>query len=473
MGPDGVGLVGLFQSSIALVMQLTGLGIASSGVRQIAEAHGTGNAEVTGKTVRVLRRACWATGVLGWVVTALLARPLSQWAFNSPENATLVAILGATLLLTAISGGQRALIQGTRRIADLARMTVVSSLLSTIVAVSIYFVMREDGIVPVLIATALANLGVSWWFARRVAVPSSENPLTWSETLREGKKLTNLGFAFMWGGMAAALLNLGIRALIVRQVGLDGTGIYQAAWGLSGMFASFILGAMGTDFYPRITAIANDHVALNAMVNEQIEIGSLIALPGLLATLALSPILMTVFYSNAFVTGAELLPWFVFGIFLRVISWPVGYSILAKGASGWFVVTQSIFCSVNFLLAWLMIKQFGLTGAGIAYFLTFVPAVFLNLFVAHRLSEFKWSPSVIRLITISGGLVAMGFASSMLLPMLWNSFVGLGLAFLSGIFCMRGIVNRVGPSHRIARTLLKIPGMRLVIPSHPDDRTSR
>lgn len=39
-------------------------------------------------------------------------------------------------------------------------------------------------------------------------------------------------------------------------IGLEANGIYQAAWGLSGMLAGFILGAMGTDFYRIHAAIA-------------------------------------------------------------------------------------------------------------------------------------------------------------------------------------------------------------------------
>ncbi len=456
LGPNGVGMIGLFQSSIGIVTQLTGLGIASSGVRQIAEAHGTGDVELAGKTLRVLRRLCWATGILGWLVTAVLARPLSNWAFDSPENTWLIAILGATLFFTAISGGQRALIQGTRRITDLARMTVLSAVASTIAAVSIYAVHGEQGIVPALITTAIINLIVSWWFAKRVAMPVSET-LTWRETYQESKKLTNLGFAFMWGGLLAAATDLGIRSLIIREIGVDGTGIYQAAWGLSGLFANFIINAMGADFYPRITAVANDHAKLNAMVNQQIEVGCLIALPGILGTLACAPLLMTVFYSQKFSAGANLLPWLAMGVFCRVISSPVGFSLLAKNASKWFVLTQTFYYSLNIVLVWFLLKQFDLVGVGIAFFLTLIPVGILNIIIANRLYGFTWSSSVRRLVLISAALVAIGFASAALLPTTANLVLGSLLSLIAGILCLRGIVQRVGPNHKISRMISKIP----------------
>ena len=462
LGPSGVGLIGLFQSSIAIVTQLTGLGIASSGVRQIAEAHGSENAEDIGRTIRVLRRACWVTGILGWVVTAILSRPLSIWAFETPENATLIALLGASLFFTAISGGQKAAIQGTRRIGDLARMIVISSLASSAVAIAIYWVFGEHGIVPVLIITALINLAVSWWFVRRVEIPPATE-LTWGETFRESKQLTGLGIAFMWGGLLAALVDMGVRSLIIRDIGVDGTGIYQAVWALSGMFANFILGAMGADFYPRLTAVADRHKLMNSMVNEQIEIGVLIALPGLLGTLAFAPMLLMIFYSSEFMVGAILLPWFVAGIFFRVVSWPVGFTILAKGATKWFLLTQTSFYAVQIVAVWYLIKPLGLVGVGIGFFLAFLPIFVLNLLIAYRLSGFAWSVSVMRVVIPSACVVAVGFACATLLPTAWNMTIGGFLTVGAGLTSIRGITKRLGPEHRIARTLNRIPGMRFLL----------
>ena len=463
LGPSGLGIVGLFQSSTTLVSQLSRLGIDSSGVRQIAAANGSGDSEYVGKTVRVLRLTCWATGILGWVITVCLSGPLSIWAFDSTENARSIAILGVTVFLVAISGGQRALLQGTRRIGDLARMTVISSLASTIVAVSIYAVWRERGIVAVLIVSAIVNLSISWLFARRVTVPTFDN-LTWKETLREGKKLTSLGFAFMWAGSIAALVDLGIRALIVRDSGVEGTGIYQASWGLSGMFANFILGAMGTDFYPRLTAVTDDHEQMRSIVNEQIEIGSLIALPGLLATLAFGPLLMTIFYSEKFTAGAELLPWFVLGIYCKVISWPVGFTVLAKGAAKWFLITQTLFYAINILAVWLLIEALGLVGVGVAFFIAFIPAILGNLYVANRLTGFVWSKSVLSLVVVSGILVTVGFARAVLLPTNWNLGICVTLTCVASVLSIRGITTRIGREHRIVRMLSKVPGMGFILP---------
>ncbi len=66
--------------------------------------------------------------------------------------------------------------------------------------------------------------------------------------------------------MASRLLTFGaayaIRIIVLKD-GVMATGLYQAAWGLGGLYAGFFLQAMGTDFYPRLTATADDHVECN------------------------------------------------------------------------------------------------------------------------------------------------------------------------------------------------------------------
>ena len=65
LGPAGVGLFGLYGSIVELTQSLAGMGVNSSGVRQIAAAVGSGDADRVARTVAVLRRTSLALGALG------------------------------------------------------------------------------------------------------------------------------------------------------------------------------------------------------------------------------------------------------------------------------------------------------------------------------------------------------------------------------------------------------------------------
>lgn len=461
LGPAGVGLVSLYSSVIALVGTVSGLGIASSGVREVALAFGQQDPKAAARTVRILRRACWATGLLGWGLAAALSPLLSTWVSGSTEHAVAIAMLGLTLLLGAVSGGQTALLQGLRRIGDIARTNVIAMLVNTGVAIGLYAWLGPRGIVPVLVATAGVSLGVSWWFARRVHVEPVL--LSWADTFLGARRLAGLGMAFMWSGVLTAGLDMATRSLVTRQLGMDAAGLYQAAWAISGLFASFILSAMGTDFYPRLASVIHDHQIASRTVNEQTEIGILLALPGLLGTLAFAPWIMEVFYTKEFLAGSALLPWFILGVFGRVVSWPLGFIQLAKSESRWFAATETIFVGFQIgMLLWTL-PRFGLLGVAYTFSITYFLYTLAMLWVAKMLIGFKLSAEVGKLLILSCLFVLLGLVVRLAMPGWAGVLTGGGITLAGGVLSLRGLAAILGPDNRLCRLMCAVPGGRWIM----------
>src|ERR1035441_6481849 len=102
--------------------------------------------------------------------------------------------------------------------------------------------------------------------------------------------------------------------------------------------------------------------------------GVLIALPGVLATVLLAPWVLRIFYSKDFVAAAGIIRWQVIGVFLRVVCWPIGAVLIAKGKSKLFMATESIYAIINVALLYVCTKVWGLTGIGVAFALFYVEA---------------------------------------------------------------------------------------------------
>ena len=440
LGPEGIGLVSLYQSIIDLVGNVAGLGIASSGVREVAEACASNDSRRIAVATQTLKRLSWLTGLLGWLVTAALSYPLSQWILGSHLHAGSIALLGASLLFTMASGGQMACIQGMRRIGDLAKLQILSMCTSTAVAIGIYFWLREKGILPVLISSAIISFAGSWWYTSKLRIEKID--LDWISTWQNSKRLIELGIAFMWSALMTAGVAFAIRAMITRDLGIEANGIFQSAWAISGMFAGFILSAMGTDFYPRLSAVSHDNALVNKMVNEQTEIGILLALPGLVGTIVFAPIVMKFFYSAKFVAGADLLPWMVLGILFKIISWPMGFIQLAKGATRWFVASETIFGISQLLLSAILLKTFGLQGAAYSFATLYGIHTFAMLIVSQRLSHFAWNTHAIRLLLLSLFLVAITLFIEKWTHKIPDFNIGIILFLLTFFICIREIVTR-------------------------------
>jgi enterobacterial common antigen flippase len=454
LGPTGIGTFGLYQSIVSFVGTLSNLGIPTSGVREIAEADKTGDPQRLSKATSVLTKVSWATGFFGWFVTAVFAYPLCLFTFQSADHVWVVALLGVTLVFSGVAGGYGAILQGRRRIGDLARLQLFGTILNVAITVILYALLGQNGIVPSIIIGGIIAYGTAWWFSRRATPKGSLIP--WAEIIKESRQMISLGMAFMWNAVITGAVALATRALIVRDLGLEASGVYQAAWGISGMFAGFILTAMGTDFFPRLTAVADDPPEMNRMVNEQTEIGILLAMPGLLFTLALAPWLMHLFYSSKFLAGSPLLPWFVLGVFGQVISWPLGFIQMAKGASRSYMVTQTIYNIVHFSLILILFARFGLIGISFAFPVLYGIYTASMLVYSRSLTGFRWSASVVRLVIISTLTVGSAFIVNTLASGLWVTGVQLALAVFASSLTILGLAVRLPPEHRLHLAFKKL-----------------
>ena len=424
LGPAGVGIYGLYGLVLDLAATVAALGIYSSGVRQVARAASDDDAEALVRIVVILNWASLVLGTLGCLALILLASPIAALTFGIQAEATGIVLLSIAVMLRLIAGTPTAVLQGTRKIADLARVTVYTAIFSTVTTVPLIWAFGERGIVPSFIATAAAAALVALWYGRgtfRLRARSSPLSLVGADLA----KLLRLGLTFLVTALLAMGTLYAIKLILVQVRGLEDAGLYQAAWTVGGLYAGFILQAMGADFYPRLTGSVDDNVEVARLVNEQARVSLLLAGPGLVATLTLAPIVISILYSADFAAASSLLRWICLGMLLRVVSWPMGFIIVAKGAQWTLIWTEVAATIVHVGLAAVLLVTTGLNGAGAAFVGLYLWHGFLIYFIVKRKYGFSWTQQNLGLgaITI---LAAIGtFLAVELLPFWVATVLGL------------------------------------------------
>ncbi len=439
LGPSGVGLLGLYNSIVDLAQVAAGLGVPMSGVREIARTAATEDTARIARTATVLRRLSVALGLAGALCLAFFSGPVARLTFGDTDHRLAVALLAAAVFFQLVASGQTALLQGLRRIADLARFNALSAFASTAVTIPLVYVLGTNGIVPAIVTIAGISVLTSWWYARKAGIAAAR--LAPGDFGRETAGLLRLGVVFM----ASSIFTIGsayaIRIIVLKDTGVAGAGLYQAAWALGGLYAGFILQAMGTDFYPRLTAVADDHPEMNRLVNEQTEVSILLAGPGVLATLTFAPLVIFVFYSAEFGPAIDLLRWLSLGMMLRILSWPIGFVIVAKGAQKTFFWIEAAAAAVNVGLAWLLVPLIGVTGAGLAFFGLYVWHTAVVWVVVRRMSGFRWSPGNLA----SGGafmaLAGLIFGLFAVAPFWPATFAGTAITAVSSVIALRRLLT--------------------------------
>lgn len=158
LGPVGIGLIGLLQNLMATASTVSALGFGSVGTRQIADAAGNGRDEDVAAARRALFWGTLGLALIGGAGFFLLRHVLAERILGDPARAGELGWLALGVALSVASGSQSALLNGLRRIGDLARLQIASAILSTAVGVPALLVWGGKGVAVFILAGPLASL---------------------------------------------------------------------------------------------------------------------------------------------------------------------------------------------------------------------------------------------------------------------------------------------------------------------------
>jgi enterobacterial common antigen flippase len=461
LGPSGIGLISLYRSIFTIIATIAAFGINRSSVREIAKASAIDDKQGISKINLTLKRLCWVTGVFGWIGTMLLSGLISEWVFQSPDYSKIITLLGVIALITIIRNGHFSLLQGMRRINDLARINIGSALINMVVSVFLYLWLGEQGIVPVLISTAIITLLISWWFTRQIELPVIK--LTTKEMFSNSKILLRLGFAFLISSLIMTSSDVVIKSMIIREFGLDEVGYYQAAWSISGLFAGFILGSMGMDYYPRLTGVIDNRFSAIKCVNEQTEIGILMAVPILVSTIVFSSSILQLLYSSEFTRSDELLVYFAIGVFGRIVGWPMGFIMLATSSSKLYMFTEVLFGIINISLVFWMLPKLGVISIAYAMMINYALYILFMLRVGRRLIGFSWSKGVNALVLRSVIIIFISYGIFSLLNGWIYIVSSISFVIFVTTLSIKGLLIRFGSDHKLYKIFTKSPLMEKIL----------
>ena len=410
LGPAGIGVAGLYNSTIAVIRSATGCGLNFSAVRDIAEAAGSSDEQRISRTILILRRWVWFTGLLGMVIAVVFSRTLSRYAYGSEKYAWGIVALSVALLFMALSQGQLALLQGLRKIGTMARANVGGVAAGFCISVPLYWFMGIKGIVPAIILTAAASLLISWYYTRQIPVLPVR--LTAKDTFLGGLGMVRLGFFLVITGFVTTATMYLVRSFVSHKMGIEGVGQFQAAWTFSSVYLAAVLQAMAADYFPRLSAVHGEDTKVVQLANEQTEVALLVAGPLIVGMLSFVSLVVYVLYSAEFTETVSILHWQLAGTLLKVISWPIGFIILAKGRGGIFIFTELCWNAIYLGLTYLGWKALGLEITGIAFLFTFFVYVGVVFAISHRLCGFMWTGKSLKNIAVFGFAILFAFLNS-------------------------------------------------------------
>lgn len=405
LGPAGMGLASLLGTVATFVTQATGLGISFSAIRHLSEIFDGGDDAATARFVASVRAWSLVAALIGAAACLVGAGVLAVAVLGDGSRAADIAALAPTVALTALAGGETAILKGARRLRELAWAQVAMVAAALAVAVPIYWAAGMAGIIPVMTLSAAANL---WLTARRSLRLYPLRRGQWAGALGRGRGMVALGVAFVAAGIVGSGAELAVRSYLNATADLDSVGLYNAGYMMAVTYAGMVLSAMDADFFPRLSAINGDPEAVNITVNRQAEVSLLVAAPMLTLLITALPVLVPLLFSGKFAGAVPMAQAASVAMYFKVASTPMEYIALAKGHSVAFMKVELAF---NVLFAVSVIVGFsrwGLLGAGAALVAAYIANLLIVYLYVRRRYDFRASR---RLTAILAVQLPIGFAA--------------------------------------------------------------
>ena len=407
LGPAGMGIIGLFQTTISLIGSLTDFGLRRVAVKDIAAAVGSNNLKKVALVVTVLRRLVWATGLLGAFITFSTAPWLSQLTFGNKDYTGAFMWLSVTLLFNQLISGQNVLLQGFRKLKLLATANVLGSFISLLITVPIYYYYGEKGIVPVIISISGTTLLLTWYFSKKIQVVKTR--LNTTNTILEGKQMLSMGFAVSMSSLLTVATSYVLRIYISNEGNITDVGLYSAGFAIIGTYVGLVFSAMTTDYYPRLSAISHDNEQARTLINQQAEVALLILAPILVVFIVFIKWVVVLLYSAKFTPINGMIHWAALGMFFKAASWSVAIIFMAKGATKLFFWNEFLWNFYTVILNIIGYYFWGLTGLGASFLITYILYA-IQVFTITKLKyNFSFSSNFIKLFGIQFTLGVLSF----------------------------------------------------------------
>ena len=452
LGPSGVGLLSIYNSLLSMVQQTAGLGMASSGVREIASSRG--DEATLSRVRRVLFAAYLIQGTLAMIAVWLLRERIAIWLFGDDLRATEVGFIGIAILFGLLASAQVALLQGLRKIGDLGRATVIGAFVGTLAGLAAVWLHGQSGLIWFILVQPLAAVLIALHYTRRLPKPVAAH-LSLFELWQIWKPMAKLGAAFMLGGLVTAATLLLVRGRISQELGLDAAGHFAAAWGITMTYVGFLLGAMGADYYPRLTEVIHDKVTAVRLMNDQAQLGLAIGGPVLLLLIGLAPWVITLLYSEEFAPAVELLQWQTVGNVFKLAGWALGFSIVAAGRSKTFLLLQVNFNVIFLALLWPTLTSFGIAAAGPAFTIAYLLQLTVAFWIVRVVHNFRWQPMSLKLLFLHGSLAVVLLAAAQTFPVT-GAVASIALAFGTGVIGIRVVLSKTGKHGHLPTRMYRI-----------------
>lgn len=329
-----------------------------------------------------------------------------------------------------------ALLKGQKEIKYIARSELIVVVVDFILFVPLIYFYGITGAVIFVPLSLLPILIVNHYYARTKVLNRYALHLKDVFSAAINRKAIKELFIFAGVGVTAGVSlivsEIACRAVVVTKLGVDQIGLYSPLIAWAGLFTGFIMPSLSTYLYPRFSEAKSD-AEVSGVLNDVLRLVSFVMVPVLFLSIPIRYKIIPIFYSNAFISAGDYLPWHFIGILFYLWMFALRSTLTPTGrikTHGIIVILISI---LDFGIVYYFVPSLGLYGWMLKFIVS--PVLFFAIILVYlrKLMGFKIETrnKYIMTYVLLGSLLIIGLDECTIIHYKLNLIIGILLIVLS------------------------------------------
>ena len=447
LGTMGMGMMSLLNSTVIFLSQATSMGLAYSGVREIAACKERGDQAGIERCAAIIRAWSLLAALTGMAICALSSKWIDKLTFTWGDHSLHYLLLSPSLALMAITAGETAILKGLHRLKALAVIQMITAFGALVITAPLLYFFNQAAIVPIIGLIAMVTMIATIFYSFATVKPRIGNWRRgygrWKRLIAEGRPMVKIGLAFVTAMAIGSASELIIRAYLNVKADLDTVGLYNAGYLLAITYAGLFFTSLESDYYPRLSAVNNDITKINQLVNYQTEVSLTLIAPMMCVFILLLPAIVPVLFSEKFNAAIPMAQATALTMMCKSACLPVSYVMLAKGDSRIYICLETLSYLMTIAGVIAGYTYGGLTGTGVGLTVAYAAELTINSICLHFRYGLRQSGKIIKYFASHVAMVGAVYASTYIPDDVTRWSTGIGITAICAAYSAKSLKSNL------------------------------
>ncbi|WP_452219843.1 O-antigen translocase [Lacinutrix salivirga] len=378
IGPEGLAFIGNLRNLLSAVQSISILGLYNGVVKYIAQ-YKTNVVGLTKTISTVFYLGVFSTSLIS-VFCYYNADYINGLIFPVYDDyAYVIRIMALALPFYALNMLAFSILNGFSKFKTLIIINIVGQVFGTLITLFLIWQNRIDGALTaiVIVESLLFLITIVSILNQRSFLPYIKASAV---SINLAKKLSSYSIMALFSAFMLPLVAVFIRNYLIDNIGIQEAGFWEAMNRISKYYLMFVSSLLALYILPRFAEINNIKDFRAEVFNFYKTIIPIFAI-GLVVIYFLRSFIVKVLFTEEFEPVTDLFLWQLLGDFIKVLSIVIAYQFLAKRMFWHYIITEAFSVLILYATSVFFIDEFGVEGATIAHFVTYVMYYALILFI--------------------------------------------------------------------------------------------